>query len=171
MKNLTFLVALSLAACGGSGHSATPAARAPAPITAPPPVAVAPPPVAVAPPPVAVAPPPVAVAPPPVAVAPPPVADLMVSWVAPTANTDGTPLTDLAGYHLHYGDTVIDIPDPLAVTYTVKNLTMGAWVLYMTAYNTEGVESDASVEVFVPITWFFELASWGMAMQPTLGTS
>jgi hypothetical protein len=107
MKNLTFLVALSLTACGGSGQSATPAARAPA------------------------------------------LRDAVVSWVAPTANTNGTPLTDLAGFRLHYGTVAQDIPNPLAVTYTVWNIPHGTWTFYVTAYNAAGEESAPSEKVTV----------------------
>src|SRR4030067_1427045 len=29
----------------------------------------------------------------------------MLTWDAPTTNTDGSPLTDLAGYKIYYGDS------------------------------------------------------------------
>lgn len=69
-----------------------------------------------------------------------------VSWTAPTQNTDGSPLTNLAGYRIYYGtsataiNTVVDIP---VATTTQRILTLPAGMHYfqMTAYNTLGVES------------------------------
>jgi len=29
----------------------------------------------------------------------------LLSWTAPTENSDGSPLTDLAGYKIHYGSS------------------------------------------------------------------
>jgi hypothetical protein len=129
-----------------------PAVEQPQPVKAPPveqPPPVAPPVVA---PPAPVPPPVVAPAPAP---APQPLpVDYLVSWAAPTANTDGTPLSNLAGYRLYYWvgmakRTVTDIPDPSALTYTIQNLGHGTWSFCMTAYNTEQTESSCSDTVTV----------------------
>ena len=79
-----------------------------------------------------------------------------LTWTAPTQNTDGTPLTDLAGFKLYMGQAPggpypvsVDIPDPLATTFTVPNLTDGATYYFVsTAYNSAAVvqESDFSNE-------------------------
>ena len=51
-----------------------------------------------------------------------------VSWAPPTARTDGTPLTDLAGYKVHYGTTLGSYPNVIVInnagvtTYVVENL-------------------------------------------------
>src|SRR3989304_9447398 len=74
-----------------------------------------------------------------------------LSWDAPTTNTDGTDLTDLAGYKIHYGtspgiyDGVIDIAK--VTTYTVSDLTSATYYFVVTAYDEEGNESDYSNEV------------------------
>ena len=76
-----------------------------------------------------------------------------LSWTAPTENTDGTPLTDLAGYKIYYGpdpgnyDFIFDIPDPLAITTIVEGLAPGTYRFVGTAYNTAGIESVYSNEI------------------------
>ena len=79
-----------------------------------------------------------------------------LTWTAPTQNTDGTPLTDLAGFKIYLGTTQggpypvsVDIPDPLATTFTVPNLTEGTTYYFVsTAYNSAATvqESDFSNE-------------------------
>ncbi len=78
---------------------------------------------------------------------------LSVSWSAPTENVDGTPLDDLNGYRVYYGDFSgsyvgsEDVADSLATT---ANLTLAAGDYYvaMTAIDIDGNESDFSNEVF-----------------------
>lgn len=73
-----------------------------------------------------------------------------LTWDAPTQNDDGSPLTDLAGFRLYYGDlpgiyaTVIEIDDPTVTTYTVNDLTPGEWHFAATAINEAGRESEQS---------------------------
>jgi hypothetical protein len=73
-----------------------------------------------------------------------------LSWSAPTLRTDGTPLTNLAGYRIHYGTTQgqysnrITIDNPGVNTYVVENLTAGTWYFTTTAFDTTGAESDYS---------------------------
>ena len=78
-------------------------------------------------------------------------ADASLSWTAPTTHTDGTPLTDLAGYKVHIGsasrqyDQKLDVGK--ATNYTVSNLTDGGTYYFaVTAYNSSGVESTYSNE-------------------------
>ncbi len=83
--------------------------------------------------------------------------EAILSWIAPTQNTDGTALTDLAGFKIHLGQTqggpypvTIDIADPTAITLTIPNLTDGLTYYFVaTAYNSasEVQESDFSGEV------------------------
>ena len=74
-------------------------------------------------------------------------------WNAPTARTDGSPLTNLAGYKILYGrmsgiyDYQIDINNPGIVAYVVENLPSGGWYFALTAYDSAGIESDRSNEV------------------------
>jgi hypothetical protein len=73
-----------------------------------------------------------------------------LSWQPPTARTDGTALTDLAGYRIHYGSSPssytqrITITNPGITTYVVENLPAGTWYFAATAYDTAGLESDYS---------------------------
>ena len=73
-----------------------------------------------------------------------------LSWSPPTENTDGTTLTDLAGYRIYWGTTSgsypnsVTIDNPGLTTYVVENLTAGTYEFVATSYNTSGVESDYS---------------------------
>lgn len=73
-----------------------------------------------------------------------------LTWTAPTTNTNGSALTDLAGYHIYYGtspsalSTVVDIANPATTTYTVSSLASGTWYFAVNAYTTSGVESSLS---------------------------
>ncbi len=81
-----------------------------------------------------------------------------LSWIAPTARTDGSPLTNLAGYTVFYGrmsgiyDNQIDINNPGILTYVVENLVSGDWYFALTAYDSQGLESDRSNEVLREIS-------------------
>ncbi len=81
-----------------------------------------------------------------------------LSWTAPTARTDGSPLTDLSGYKIFYGrmsriyDYQIDINNPGILTYNVENLVSGDWYFALTAYDSQGLESDRSNEVLREIS-------------------
>jgi hypothetical protein len=73
-----------------------------------------------------------------------------VSWTPPTARTDGTPLTDLAGYKVHYGTTLGSYPNVIVIdnagvtTYVVENLAPATYYFVTTAFDTTGAESDYS---------------------------
>jgi hypothetical protein len=73
-----------------------------------------------------------------------------LSWAPPTTRTDGTPLTDLAGYRIHYGtspgvySTRISIDNPGITTYVVENLAPATYYFVTTAFDTAGGESDYS---------------------------
>jgi hypothetical protein len=73
-----------------------------------------------------------------------------VSWVAPTENVNGTPLTDLAGYNIYYGTNSASLNQKAAVSnagataYTVNGLTSGTWYFAVTSYTAGGVESARS---------------------------
>lgn len=73
-----------------------------------------------------------------------------LSWQAPTMNTDGSALTNLAGYSIYYGVTPgdyteeIHIDSPGVTTRVVENLSPDTWYFVATAFNTEGIESNYS---------------------------
>ena len=76
-----------------------------------------------------------------------------LSWNPPTQRTDGTPLTNLAGYRIFYGrlsetyDYQITINNPGVVTYVVEGLVPGDWHFVAAAFDSAGLESDYSNEV------------------------
>ena len=81
----------------------------------------------------------------------------ILAWDAPTTNTDGSPLTTLAGYNIYYGTTpgdysgVVDAGN--STSYQVTSLNRGqTYYFTVTAYDYSGSESDYSneVEKFIP---------------------
>jgi hypothetical protein len=81
-------------------------------------------------------------------------ASVTLSWVPPTTNTDGTPITNLAGYRVLYGTASkqytqsLSVPSPSVTSVVVEGLAAGnTWYFATTALNTAGVESAYSQEV------------------------
>jgi hypothetical protein len=79
-----------------------------------------------------------------------------LAWNATTTNTNGTPATDLAGYHLYYWQGSTGTPQSLNVgnttTYTVTGLVESATYSFaVAAYNTSGTESSYSNTVTATI--------------------
>jgi hypothetical protein len=75
-----------------------------------------------------------------------------VTWTAPITNTDGTALTNLAGFRLYWGTTAgtyttsRDIGNVKATTLNVLGIFSGNWFMAVTAYDTTGNESGYSNE-------------------------
>ncbi|MCC6544433.1 MAG: fibronectin type III domain-containing protein, partial [Nitrospirae bacterium] len=76
----------------------------------------------------------------------------ILTWDPPTTNSDGSPLTDLAGYKVYYGttsgnySTVMDVSN--VTSYTVYGLFDNTTYYFATtAYNTSSIESAYSGEV------------------------
>ena len=73
-----------------------------------------------------------------------------VDWTPPTANTDGSVISNLAGYKIYYGSTstalnqTIQVANAGLASYTVSNLSSGTWYFGVTAYTTDGTESGMS---------------------------
>jgi hypothetical protein len=73
-----------------------------------------------------------------------------LQWTAPTQNTDGTTLSNLAGFRVSYGrsqtamDQTVVISNPSVSTHTVENLTSGTWYFAVSAFTSSGAESDRS---------------------------
>lgn len=86
-------------------------------------------------------------------IAPPALAgEAFLKWTAPSKNTDGSNLTDLAGFKVHYGtqtrsySKTVDVGS--ATDYAVKDLASGSTYYFsVTAYNSAGRESGYSNEV------------------------
>lgn len=82
-------------------------------------------------------------------------ASFSLSWTAPTQNTDGSALTDLAGYRVYFGlnsgryTEAIRI-DTVGITrYVVDNVPLDTYFVVMTAVTAKGLESDYTNEVAV----------------------
>ena len=73
-----------------------------------------------------------------------------VSWTPPTTNTDGSTLTDLAGYNIYYGTSPNALTQEVQVStigvtnYVISGLTSGTWYFAVTAYTSTGTESSLS---------------------------
>jgi hypothetical protein len=71
-----------------------------------------------------------------------------LSWTPSTENIDGSVLTNLAGYIVHYGNSAhvltqtIKITNPGLTRYVVDNLSPGTWYFAMSAYTSTGTEGD-----------------------------
>lgn len=81
----------------------------------------------------------------------------LVSWSPPIENTNGTTLTDLAGYKIRYGTFPGSYGDTITInnagltSYLVENLGASDWYFVMTAFNSSGIESTYSPEVYKAI--------------------
>jgi len=74
-----------------------------------------------------------------------------VTWVAPTQNSNGTALTDLAGYTVFYGTDAsaltssAQVANPQALSYTVTGLATGTtWYFAVAAWSSAGQQSVLS---------------------------
>ena len=75
-----------------------------------------------------------------------------VKWVAPTENSNGTALTNLAGYTVYYGTDAstlsqgqsVKVANPAALSYTVSGLASGTWYFAVASYTTGGQASALS---------------------------
>ena len=73
-----------------------------------------------------------------------------LTWAAPTQNTNGTPLTNLAGFHIYYGTSAsnlnqsVQIANPGLTSYTFNSLPAGTWYFSINDYTSSGVESAVS---------------------------
>jgi hypothetical protein len=75
-----------------------------------------------------------------------------LAWQIPTENTNGTPLTDLAGYTIVYGTSpgVLDhsaqVTDIETTSYVVTGLSQGTWYFAILS-NTSSGESSALSDI------------------------
>jgi hypothetical protein len=73
-----------------------------------------------------------------------------LTWVPPTMNTNGSPLTDLAGYTIRYGNDAgalsqtLTLSDPAATSTVVAGLGAGTWFFAVEAYDSLGHTSAPS---------------------------
>ena len=73
-----------------------------------------------------------------------------LSWIAPTQNTDGSSLGNLAGFRVMYGrtsgnlDQTVNLDNPSLSRYVVENLSSGTWYFAVVAVNAAGQTSQLS---------------------------
>ena len=73
-----------------------------------------------------------------------------VEWLAPQTSTDGSTLTNLAGYRIYYGTDVtqmtrkVDVTNAGVLTYVIEGLTPATYYFAVTAINSLGHESARS---------------------------
>lgn len=78
--------------------------------------------------------------------------NVTLAWQAPTENTDGTALTNLSGYKIHYGTqsgnytSTVTLSNASLTRYVLENLATGTYFFAITALSSTGVESDLSGE-------------------------
>ncbi len=77
----------------------------------------------------------------------------ILSWSPPTKNVDGSVLTNLAGYVVHYGtssaalNNKISVASASATVLEITSLSPGSWVFAVSAINAGNVESQISTIV------------------------
>ncbi|MEQ1579237.1 MAG: putative Ig domain-containing protein [Steroidobacteraceae bacterium] len=73
-----------------------------------------------------------------------------LSWLPPTAYSDGKPLVDLAGYYIYYGtaagnlDRVVKIDNASINRFQIDSLSAATWYFSVKAYTSAGLESEFS---------------------------
>lgn len=73
-----------------------------------------------------------------------------ISWLPPTQNTDGTQLTDLAGFRIYYGTSIgamtqtVNVTNSGLTSYVIEYLGAATWYFTVRAYATDGAESPPS---------------------------
>jgi hypothetical protein len=88
-----------------------------------------------------------------VAAAGSPIYSVSLGWDVPLENDDGTPLTDLKSFRIHYGSASSDYSGTLEVNsasathFVVEQLPAGTYYFAVTAVNSAGAESAYSAEV------------------------
>jgi hypothetical protein len=77
-------------------------------------------------------------------------ASVTLQWTPPTQREDGTPLEDLAGYRVYWGqdseqlDRSEDVGNGGVSSYVIEGLIAGTWYVGVSAYDGAGMESQLS---------------------------
>lgn len=83
----------------------------------------------------------------------PAVGTMALAWIAPTAKADGTPLTNLAGFHILVGTAsgaysqTITVASAYTLNYTISGLPASTYYAVVKAFDTSNNESAPSAEV------------------------
>jgi hypothetical protein len=89
-------------------------------------------------------------APPPPAPPSPPPYSATVSWSTPLLNTDGTSLTDVSGFRIHYGTNPTSLTQMVTVSgagitsHVISGLSAGTYYFAVSTLNSTGTASDPS---------------------------
>lgn len=81
---------------------------------------------------------------------PAPTGTAALTWIPPTHNTDGSTLSDLAGFYVYYGTSptsltrAVELRDANITTYTFNQLANGTHYFAVSAFSSTGVESALS---------------------------
>jgi hypothetical protein len=73
-----------------------------------------------------------------------------LSWTPPTRNTNGTTLSNLAGYRIYYGTSpsaltrTVTLSNAGLTRYVINDLSAATWYFSIRAYTSTGVESTGS---------------------------
>jgi hypothetical protein len=76
-----------------------------------------------------------------------------LSWSAPTQNSNGTALNNLAGFTIYYGSSASALTSHVTIStsgildYVITDLSSGTWYFQVVAINASGVQSDPSTTV------------------------
>jgi Putative Ig domain len=73
----------------------------------------------------------------------------VVNWTPPTSNTNGTPLTNLAGIRIYYGSSAANLSQSVQLaatqtTTTISNLASGTWYFAGAVFTSTGAQSSMS---------------------------
>jgi hypothetical protein len=83
--------------------------------------------------------------------------NVSLAWTPPTQNDDGSTLTDLSGYKIHYGtesgnySQTVDVQNPGLSRFDLSSLPQGKLFIAMTSVNASGAQSEFSPEVSVTV--------------------
>jgi hypothetical protein len=73
-----------------------------------------------------------------------------LSWTPPTSNTNGTTLSNLAGYRIYYGTSssnlsrTIQVANAGVTRYVVPDLSAGTWYFAVRAYTSTGESANSN---------------------------
>lgn len=80
-----------------------------------------------------------------------------LSWLPPTQQVDGSPIGELSGYRLLFGQAsreysqAIDVDNPGITRYTIDGLGSGDWYFAIQTIDAQGLISDPSAEAYTRI--------------------
>jgi hypothetical protein len=73
-------------------------------------------------------------------------------------NTNGTPLTNLAGYKIYYGTSPtsltqsVQVTNPGLASYVIENLSPATWYFSLVSYTSSDIESPPTEPVSTTVT-------------------